>query len=118
MLENSFKIQTRSDTDIGANISSGIDSKLMVKYLEKIRDKKISYNSYFFEEKQYSEREDVEQFAKENKIDVNYFKITPKDIIDNFDNVLEYQNEPFPGVPTIAKHLLIKRHMKTNVKLY
>lgn len=117
LLENSFKIQTRTDTDIGANISSGIDSKLMVTYLEKSRDKKISYNSYFFEDKQYSEKENVEQFAKEKKINVNYFKITPKDIINNFDNVLEYQNEPFPGVPTIAKHLLIKRAYENKCKV-
>jgi asparagine synthase (glutamine-hydrolysing) len=116
-LLNSFKLQLGSDTDIAVNISSGIDSKLMVKVLKKLNLKKVIYNSYYFDSKQYSEKENLEEFAKKEDIEVNFFKITPEDIIKNFDEVFLSQDEPFPGVPTIAKHLLIKRSSQKKTKV-
>jgi asparagine synthase (glutamine-hydrolysing) len=108
-LLNSFKLQLGSDTDIAVNISSGIDSKLMVRVLKKLNLRKVNYNSYYFDSKQFSEKENLEEFARSENIQVNFFKITPDDIIKNFNEVFLSQDEPFPGVPTIAKHLLIKR---------
>tara|TARA_B100000787_G_scaffold89938_2_gene66476 strand:- start:5433 stop:7274 length:1842 start_codon:yes stop_codon:yes gene_type:complete len=117
LLDNSFNLQTRTDTNIGANVSSGIDSKLMIKSLKKHKEKKISYNSYYFDNKEFSEKNDLQQFSKKENINVNFFKITPSDIIDNFDKVALSQDEPFPGVPTIAKHLLIKRAYDSKCKV-
>ena len=37
----SFKLQQMSDTKIGLNISSGIDSNLMIGYLNKLNNGKI-----------------------------------------------------------------------------
>jgi asparagine synthase (glutamine-hydrolysing) len=117
LLDNSFNLQTRTDTNIGANISSGIDSKLMIRSLKKYKEKKISYNSYYFDNKEFSEKDDLQLFAKEENINVNFFKITPNDIIENFEKVALSQDEPFPGVPTIAKHLLIKRAYDSKSKV-
>ena len=40
---------------------------------------------------------------------VNFYKISSQDVIDNFEEILINQEGPFPGIPTIAKSLLIKR---------
>ena len=40
---------------------------------------------------------------------IDYYKITSKDIIDNFDDVFQSQEGHFPGIPTIAKSILIKK---------
>ena len=117
LLLNSFKLQLGSDTDIAVNISSGIDSKLMVRVLKKLNLRKVNYNSYYFDSKQFSEKENLEEFARSENIQVNFFKITPDDIIKNFNEVFLSQDEPFPGVPTIAKHLLIKRSSEKKTKV-
>jgi asparagine synthase (glutamine-hydrolysing) len=116
-LLNSFQLQLGSDTDIAVNISSGIDSKLMVKVLKKLNLRNVTYNSYYFASKEFSEKENLKEFARNEDIQVNFFKITPEDIIKNFDEVFLSQDEPFPGVPTIAKHLLIKRSSEKKTKV-
>ena len=49
-LTNSFSIQQRSDTKIGVNVSSGVDSNLMISYLNLINkgQNNILANSYYF----------------------------------------------------------------------
>ena len=47
----------------------------------------------------------------------NFFEITSGDIINNFDKTLNFQEGPFPGIPTIAKSLLIQRAYSKNQKV-
>ena len=111
LIENSFNIQCQADVKIGLNVSSGIDSKLMMYFVDKINkgQNDISSNSYFFDEKEFNEKHDLEKIS--NKVDwkVNFYKITSEDIIKNFDEVFYSQEGPFPGIPTIAKSILIKK---------
>ena len=48
LIENSFKIQCQADVKIGINVSSGIDSKLMLYFLDNINSGQgdVSANSY------------------------------------------------------------------------
>jgi asparagine synthetase B (glutamine-hydrolysing) len=48
----------RSDTEVGVNLSSGIDSKIMLSVLDKINDgqSNILANSYYFEDDEFSEK--------------------------------------------------------------
>ena len=43
---------------------------------------------------------------------INTLEITPKDVIESFDEVAFSQDEPFPGITTISKHLLVKKLFK------
>tara|TARA_Y100000590_G_C15733643_1_gene1017892 strand:+ start:198 stop:2066 length:1869 start_codon:yes stop_codon:yes gene_type:complete len=119
LIINSFRIQMRTDTDLGVNISSGIDSKLMLLTLDKLNkgQNKIRACSYYFNEDEFDEKYDLEEFSKKIGWSVNFYKITPNDIIENFENVFNIQDEPFPGVPTIAKDLLIKKGYNKNFKV-
>ena len=111
LIENSFKIQCQADVKIGLNVSSGIDSKLMLYFINKINSGQndISANSYYFEEEEFNEKPDLEIISDKLKWKIDYYKITSKDIIDNFDEVFQSQEGPFPGIPTIAKSILIKK---------
>ena len=53
LIVNSFKFQTRTDTDLGINCSAGIDSKLMMLTLNKLNKvkKNIRACSYYFDDK-------------------------------------------------------------------
>ena len=118
-IENAFKLQVRSDTEVGVNLSSGIDSKIMLSVLDKINggQSKILANSYYFEDEEFSEKNQLEDFASFKKWKVNYFKISSEDIINNFDKVYSSQEGPFPGVVTISKQLLIERAYNSKCKV-
>ena len=119
LIQNSFKIQTRTDTDLGVNLSGGIDSKLMMLTLNKINSgqKKIKASSFYFDDDEFSERNDLENFSNNIGWKTDFFKITYDDVINNFDSIYDSQDEPFPGIPTIGKDLLIKRSYDENFKV-
>ena len=58
---NSLSLQQQSDTNVGLNVSTGIDSNLMISYLNHINkgQKKINANSYFFSEPEFDSRNDL-----------------------------------------------------------
>lgn len=119
LILDSFKMQMQTDTNLAINVSSGIDSKLMLNCLNQINNGQgnIVANSFFFDEIEYNEKPDLEKFASSINWEINFFKITSKDIHENFDKMLEMHDGPFPGVPTIAKSLLIQRSSKKNYKV-
>ena len=118
-INNAFNLQVRSDTEVGVNLSAGIDSKIMLSVLDKINggQSNILANSYFFEDPEFSEKDELENFASFKKWKVNFFKISAEDIKNNFDKVYNSQEGPFPGVVTISKQLLIERAYNTKCKV-
>jgi len=119
LINNSFKLQVRTDTKLGVNVSSGLDSQLLISVLDNINGGQgnIQANSYYFDEEEFSEKNDLLSFSKEKNWNINFYKISPNDIIDNFDKTFVEQDGPFPGVPTIAKSLLIKRAYDKDCKV-
>ena len=119
LINNSLKLQVRTDTKFGINVSSGLDSQLLISALNDINGGQgnIQANSYYFDEKKFNEKNDLLSFTKKINWNINYYKISPNDIIDNFDKTFVEQDGPFPGVPTIAKSLLIKRAYDKDCKV-
>tara|TARA_B100000214_G_C23969882_1_gene629545 strand:+ start:325 stop:2205 length:1881 start_codon:yes stop_codon:yes gene_type:complete len=119
LIGNSFKLQTKADVKIGLNVSSGIDSQLMLHFVNEINQgqKDVAANSFYFDDQNYNEMPDLQKTSNELNWNINYYKITSEDIIKNFDEILKIQEGPFPGVPTIAKSLLIKRAYDQNCKV-
>ena len=70
----------RTDTKLGLNLSSGIDSQVMLYFVNKINNgqKDISANSFYFDNEKYNEKPDLEEFSKKFNWKVNFFKITRK----------------------------------------
>lgn len=118
-MENAFKMQMVSDTNIGLNVSSGIDSISMLLMVNKINNgqKNISANSYYFDEPLVDEKQELENFSKKIKWDINFQKITPDDIINNIEEMVYCNEQPFPGVITFAKNILIKNNYEKDRKV-
>ena len=117
--KNSLKLQQQSDTKIGLNVSSGIDSNMMMAYLDKINNgqKNIVANSHFYSDKEFDHRTQLDEMSSLYNWKINKLEITSEDIINNFDDVAYYQDEPFPGINTISKHLLIKKNYFKDCKV-
>jgi|TARA_B110000003_G_C16649380_1_gene533520 asparagine synthase (glutamine-hydrolysing) len=119
LIERSISLQCKADVKIGVNVSGGIDSRLMISILNRVNNgqKDISANSFYYDESSIDEKKDLEQFSKLLNWKINFYKITSNDVINNFDEILINQEGPFPGIPTIAKSLLIKRAYEPNCKV-
>ena len=116
---NSLKLQQQSDTKVGLNVSSGLDSNMMIAYLNEINDgqKNIIANSYFYSDKGFDHSKDLDEMSTIYNWKINKLEITHKDIINNFDEVAYFQDEPFPGINTISKHLLVKKNYFKDCKV-
>ena len=119
LLEDCFKKQLLSDTKLGINVSSGLDSLTMMSILNKINNGQgeITANSYYFNEENIDEKRNLEEFAKKLNWKVNFLLIRPSDIINNAEDVIYSQEQPFPGIITFAKHILIKSNYENSRKV-
>ncbi len=119
LFKNSFNLQQQTDTKIGINVSSGIDSNLMISYLNQINggQKEIKANSLFYSDPGFDHRDDLSEMSKYYKWKIDLFEMKSQDVIDTFDKVSFFQDEPFPGVATIGKHLLIQNNYSSDCKV-
>ena len=116
---NSLNWQQQSDTKIGLNVSTGIDSNFIISYLNEINSgqKNINANSYYFADPEFDAREDLKKMSDIYGWKIDKYEITSKDVIENFENVFDSQDEPFPGLVTIAKDKLIKKAYPSDCKV-
>ncbi len=119
IFDNSLQLQQLSDTKVGLNISNGIDSNIIISRLNKINggQKNIFANSYFYSDEEFDHSKDIKLMSSHFNWKINLREIKPIDIIENFDEVANYQDEPFPGLNTIAKHILIKNNYSEDCKV-
>ncbi len=116
---NSLSLQQQSDTNVGLNVSTGIDSNLMISYLNRINkgQKKINANSFFFSDPEFDSRNDLNEMSVFYGWKINKYEITYQDVINKFENVFISQDEPYPGVVTIAKDILIEKAYPPDCKV-
>ena len=117
LFEKAFNYQIQSDTKVGINVSEGVDSLCMLEYLNLINKGQgnILANSFYYSD--FGKSKKLLEFEKEKHWKINYFEISPNDISSNFEKVFDINDGPFPGIPTIAKYLLIKRAYDSETKV-
>ena len=116
---DSFSLQQRTDSNLGLNISSGLDSNLMISYLNLINkgQNNISANSYYFSDPEFDHRNDLKEMSEHYGWKINTHEITSSDVINKFEKVFDSQDEPFPGIVTIAKDILIEKSYSNETKV-
>lgn len=110
ILKDSLRLQLRSDVPIAVHVSGGLDSALMMAALNKLQGGQGSLKafSYYYGEPKYDERPFVEELVKKMGWDVEYHQLSPAEVPALAQEAIWYQEQPFPGVITLAKHKLIK----------
>ncbi|HOZ53993.1 MAG TPA: asparagine synthase (glutamine-hydrolyzing) [Bacilli bacterium] len=102
--EDSVKAHKISDVEVGAFLSSGIDSSYTVKELAKIN--KIKTFSIGYAEKKYSELEGAEEFAKEEKLEQIITLLNEKDYFSSFKKIQWHMDEPLPNPSAVPLYHL------------
>ena len=119
IFDKSLILQQLSDTKVGLNISNGIDSNVIISRLNRLNkgQKNILANSYFYSDDEFDHSKDIKLMSSYYNWKIDLREIKPSDIIENFSEVANYQDEPFPGISTISKHILIKNNYSEDCKV-
>ena len=118
LLEDSIRLQLRSDVPIAVNASGGLDSSLMVSFIDKISGDKGDHRifSYCYGKHEFDERPEVEELATATGWETDFFQLSPGDVPSLTEEAIHFQEQPFPGVVTLARHNLVK-HSQSSAKV-
>jgi len=118
LLLQSVKDQLISDVPLGAFLSSGIDSSLIVSMMQKISPEKINTFSIGFKEKEYDEAKNAKKIASFLKTNHHEFYVNTKDVQDMIPYISEIYDEPFSDssqVPTFLVSKFARQKVKVSL---
>jgi len=116
LLIDSIKLRFRADVNIGFNISGGLDSSVLLAFVNQIeRNENIKAYSFYTDDKRYDELPWVEEMIDLTNNPLSKVLLNPTDVIDKLNFISTIQDEPFGGIPTIAYSEIFKQARKDNV---
>lgn len=98
LVENSIQLMLRSDVEIGAHLSGGVDSSCVVAVASRLSPSKLrTFSGIFLEGKAFNESNFIDEVI--NNININNDKIiiSPDNFIDTMDKIVWHLDEPIAG---------------------
>lgn len=98
-----------SDVPLGAFLSGGIDSSIIVALASEEVENLKTYSIGFKDNKYFDETDYANLVADKYKTDHHVFKLSNDDLLDEVDNVLDYLDEPFADSSALPVFILSKK---------
>ncbi len=113
---DSVRLRLRSDVEVGALLSGGLDSSAISLAANKLMNGNIKTFSVVSNDKDSSEEKFVDILIKEKGIKNHKLFIEHKDILKNLDDVIKHQDEPFNTLSVVAQYTILEQIKKhTNI---
>ncbi len=115
LLNESVKKRLISDVPLGAFLSGGIDSSIIVALASQHTRQLNTFSIGFKDEPLFDETYYAELVAKKYNTNHTVFRLTNDDLFSVLHNVLEYTDEPFADSSALAVYILSKytrKHVK------
>ncbi|MFH1453383.1 MAG: asparagine synthase (glutamine-hydrolyzing) [Armatimonadota bacterium] len=113
-LEESIKLRTySSDVPVGAYLSGGVDSSLVVGIMSRYCGKNLKTFSLSYEEEENPDILFANKVSKMYNTEHYEYKLSIKEIIDSLEDIVGHFDEPFGGV--VSNYFLTKlisKHVK------
>lgn len=108
LISNAVSIQMQADVPLGAFLSGGVDSSVVVALMQKQSYKKVNTFSIGFDQKEYNEAEHAKKVA--NHIGTNHCEtyISGKEVLDIVPLLPKIYSEPFSEASQIPTFLVSK----------
>jgi asparagine synthase (glutamine-hydrolysing) len=113
-LEEAVAKRLVSDVPLGAFLSGGIDSSIIVALATKHVNKLNTFSIGFRDEPMFDETRYANSVAKMHKTNHTVFSLTTSDLLECLYNVLDYTDEPFADSSALAVYIL-SRETKSKV---
>lgn len=110
LIEDALRLQLRSDVPVAVNASGGLDSTLIVSLVNKLKgeDDERRIYTYCYGDGHSDERAYAREVAAATGWNAEFFELSAKDVPDLTAEAIHFQEQPFPGVVTLARHNLIR----------
>jgi asparagine synthase (glutamine-hydrolysing) len=113
-IAESVKLRMISDVPLGAFLSGGIDSSIIVAEASKLTDQLNTFSIGYQDEPYYDETHYAELVARKFSTNHQVFKLTNDDLYGNLHQVLDYIDEPFADSSALPVHIL-SMHTRSKV---
>jgi len=107
LFEEAVKIRLRSDVPLGAFLSGGIDSSLVVAVMSGLMNQPVKTFSIGFEEEAYDEVKFARLIAEKYETDHHEFTVKP-DAVNILPHIIWHYNEPFADSSAIPTYYVSK----------
>jgi len=106
LMQESIRLRMIADVPLGAFLSGGIDSSVIVAEASKQTDKLNTFSIGFKDEPYFDETHYAEKVAEKFQTNHQSFKLTTNELYENLHGVLNYIDEPFADSSALAVHIL------------
>jgi len=108
LLKESVKMRLISEVPLGAHLSGGIDSSIIVALMAELSDAPVKTFSVGFEEESYSELEYARAVAQKYSTDHHEFILKYGDIPSTLEKITDHFGEPFADPSALPLYHLSK----------
>ena len=116
IFSDSIKLRLRSDVPVGVNLSSGLDSASLLFFAEKISGRNLDIFSMVSDDADYDEGVLIKDFLNDEQLKKwHTSKLNKNEGFETIEKLLNIQDEPYGGIPTIAYYKLASIIKKNNV---
>jgi asparagine synthase (glutamine-hydrolysing) len=117
LLKDSVRMQLRSDVPVGLSVSGGLDSSLLMATVHDVAGGQRNFSAYHFAyegEAYEAEVPHVEAAARHmGWTKPTVVTVTERDMRELLPKIFLHEEQPFPGLPTVAWHKLYEHLGKT-----
>ncbi len=106
LLDDSVRLRLVSDVPLGAFLSGGIDSSVIVALASQYTKKLNTFSIGFEDQPHFDETHYAELVAEKYQTNHTVFRLTNEELFANLQSVLDYMDEPFADSSALAVNIL------------